>query len=878
MATAAQNPLIVPVQTPAGKASVLTGDCDLDDPTPSRSPHPNRPLSIISESDPNSSASCETLSGKGRNSESAHNSPNRASPSMPGQSGGAAVVPGKVSSPRRTQSATARCSPAIRKLTENFERSPRSSPSRAGARAATRPASTGTIGVRSSKTGSSSSTNNSNSNVSTGSPSSMNNGTRSGTSSPRTSSPRTVVNKPTASSLAKTNRPSPSPSPATRAVSSSSATARTSSPSQNNRAGAGTGRKPPQQQIDPGSRQTAGKGVVASKTDKKQPSQGTKPTAKSSSTEVKNTNVRSLHKSERTQKVRQPAKISDSVGHSKEPSDNGESRLDDRGTEESIGVLASDAETSEKSNAIDNSPSSPPPQLLGSLSSGGDSKSNSIPRDGGGLARIRETAERLKLTSPSCTITSSPSQSPKFGHRVRFATSSASSPMKLMVTGSQSPPVSRAGFGRRGSPSSSSIPHITVTYSDGSVRGPPPQLGPLIPANINPATSYPLSPSPLSAISETDGQSSTQDQENGTNNANNYKSGSLNTNEGILSQPVLNMHQDVSNNNVKSSTPYNSLSTNTNYHNNINSTDHMNRTNYPRPALLHGSRSPTSTHPHTASALLPHYKLSSSAFFARRLSSGGSSIYEEEEEHEEMGNGEESRVEIKVKDDETNNQSGRGGGGGGGEGVKTSSTSSSSVLLSERGSSVSSLGSNTSINSNSAEPTSPPLPQPPSVLQQISSSHLTQLKETADKLRLATRRDSTMAWRQKYLESSGHMRSVSVANGELAVRDDGKLTEDRKQRIDAALDWLREELQDMRKDQNLARQLLTIRHDIYQLKLQRSTEEHQELIDDYWNELEELQELSDVLDLPQPVYGGDNPLRNVGVTRLNLCARRFSAC
>lgn len=62
-----------------------------------------------------------------------------------------------------------------------------------------------------------------------------------------------------------------------------------------------------------------------------------------------------------------------------------------------------------------------------------------------------------------------------------------------------------------------------------------------------------------------------------------------------------------------------------------------------------------------------------------------------------------------------------------------------------------------------------------------------------------------------------------------------------------------------------------------QLKLQRSTEEHQELIDDFHSELEELQKFSDFLDLPVPEYG-NNPLKHIGITRHNISTRRFSAC
>lgn len=78
-------------------------------------------------------------------------------------------------------------------------------------------------------------------------------------------------------------------------------------------------------------------------------------------------------------------------------------------------------------------------------------------------------------------------------------------------------------------------------------------------------------------------------------------------------------------------------------------------------------------------------------------------------------------------------------------------------------------------------------------------------------------------------------------------------------------------------DQTLARQLLTIRSDIHQLKLARSCEQHQDMLDDVQSEMEELEEFADVLDLPTHCLN-DSPLKHLGVTRMNLSARRFSTC
>ena len=78
-------------------------------------------------------------------------------------------------------------------------------------------------------------------------------------------------------------------------------------------------------------------------------------------------------------------------------------------------------------------------------------------------------------------------------------------------------------------------------------------------------------------------------------------------------------------------------------------------------------------------------------------------------------------------------------------------------------------------------------------------------------------------------------------------------------------------------DQHLARQLLSLRHDIHQLRLSRSCQEHQELLDDVHSELQEQGELSELLDLPNTSLN-HTPLQQIGVTRMNISARRFSTC
>ncbi|XP_041361095.1 protein FAM167B-like [Gigantopelta aegis] len=161
------------------------------------------------------------------------------------------------------------------------------------------------------------------------------------------------------------------------------------------------------------------------------------------------------------------------------------------------------------------------------------------------------------------------------------------------------------------------------------------------------------------------------------------------------------------------------------------------------------------------------------------------------------------------------------------------------------------------------------------VLGDSELSDLAILKQTTARLNLSTRRPSFVAWRAQCVEAA---ENHALPKPQLGMDGGDRLTSERKERIDSALEWLRNELHEMRsQDQALARQLLTIRHDIHQLKLRRMSQEHRELLDDVQSELEELGELPDVLDLPVDLLS-DNPLKQIGVTRMNLSTRRFSTC
>ena len=83
-------------------------------------------------------------------------------------------------------------------------------------------------------------------------------------------------------------------------------------------------------------------------------------------------------------------------------------------------------------------------------------------------------------------------------------------------------------------------------------------------------------------------------------------------------------------------------------------------------------------------------------------------------------------------------------------------------------------------------------------------------------------------------------------------------------------------------DHRLAIQLMRLRSEIQQLKLQKSCNEYRELIDTATESAQEgRNQQPAVCDLPfrrdnSMIFALEKPLKDFGVTRLNLFARRFS--
>ncbi|GAB1600042.1 protein FAM167B isoform X1 [Argonauta hians] len=150
-------------------------------------------------------------------------------------------------------------------------------------------------------------------------------------------------------------------------------------------------------------------------------------------------------------------------------------------------------------------------------------------------------------------------------------------------------------------------------------------------------------------------------------------------------------------------------------------------------------------------------------------------------------------------------------------------------------------------------------------------SDMAQLKATTSRLNLTTKRPSYIAWQAKVLEGPTILKHMA---------NTACLSKDKRIWITNNLQCITEELADMRsQDQHLARQLLCIRQDIQRIKLDKSCEVHQHMLADVQLEMEELEELAEICDLlPHDSELYDNPLRHIGITRMNICRRRFSTC
>ncbi|XP_033727137.1 uncharacterized protein LOC117316583 isoform X2 [Pecten maximus] len=148
------------------------------------------------------------------------------------------------------------------------------------------------------------------------------------------------------------------------------------------------------------------------------------------------------------------------------------------------------------------------------------------------------------------------------------------------------------------------------------------------------------------------------------------------------------------------------------------------------------------------------------------------------------------------------------------------------------------------------------------------------VKATTARLGLNTRRKSYSLWRKENLDNKG---KPLLMKPEINVgQKTDVFTKERVTAINMAIDWVREELHQLREqDESLAHQLLDIRRTIHELKLDWSCENHREMLMEAEDEIKENRNLKRVSDLPEH-HTLDCILRDKGMTRIKRGDRKYS--
>ncbi|XP_071941934.1 protein FAM167A-like [Antedon mediterranea] len=166
------------------------------------------------------------------------------------------------------------------------------------------------------------------------------------------------------------------------------------------------------------------------------------------------------------------------------------------------------------------------------------------------------------------------------------------------------------------------------------------------------------------------------------------------------------------------------------------------------------------------------------------------------------------------------------------------------------------------------------------VIHEDRESEMTRLKFVAKKLNLATRRPSYMKWLEDLKKPALASYDKNCEN-----RKETKAYGERKREVEEGISWLKSELMLMRQqDQTLAQTLLSLRAEINEMRLQMSCNEHKEIIEDVRlsivDEDETASDYNDLATTDRPPnfceMDHERPLKTLGVTRMNLRARRFS--
>ncbi|NWS48146.1 F167A protein, partial [Probosciger aterrimus] len=160
---------------------------------------------------------------------------------------------------------------------------------------------------------------------------------------------------------------------------------------------------------------------------------------------------------------------------------------------------------------------------------------------------------------------------------------------------------------------------------------------------------------------------------------------------------------------------------------------------------------------------------------------------------------------------------------------------------------------------------------------------LDRVKALTAKLKLQTRRLSYLEWEARVrgqpwsTQTPGGMRGAQKSTGPPEGQHDcgicGFTT------MEAVLEWLRMELEEMQAmDQRLAQQLMRLRAQLHQLKVEQACHQHKEMLDDATFGLEGCEEDSDLLCSipPKAAFLLSMPLKHISVTHMNISSRRFS--
>ncbi|XP_062863699.1 protein FAM167A [Trichomycterus rosablanca] len=169
-------------------------------------------------------------------------------------------------------------------------------------------------------------------------------------------------------------------------------------------------------------------------------------------------------------------------------------------------------------------------------------------------------------------------------------------------------------------------------------------------------------------------------------------------------------------------------------------------------------------------------------------------------------------------------------------------------------------------------------------LEESSEEDLRSVKVLTEKLQLQTRRPSYLQWQERVRSApwSGEGARTQTETGQREDNGGGAPTNICGfSTMDDALEFIRTELREMRlQDQRLARQLMRLRVELHRLKVERVCDGHREMLDDAALELEECDEECDLLcDVPlKAAFTLSTPLKHLGLTKMNINARRFSLC